>query len=279
MTAIPSAPCPRCGANASGNFCAACGAPLARAHCTACGHALEPRARFCHKCGAATPAGIAGGRDPGAGTPPAAGADRTPWLIAAVLVFAIVAGVLYVATRGAAPEVPVMANAGNAGSAPGAAAAGPAAGCVPSGPAPDISALTPKVRFLRLADRVTGFIEQSDTACVITFTPMALGAYANLGPADRDVDVRYRTAMLEAQVGMFDNARALADTIMRVSPDNLLGYYIRATVAGFAGDSAAAAAARAAFRAHFDSEIRKQRPEYVAHRPFLDQYRTGDGAR
>lgn len=274
MTAIPSVPCPRCGANASGNFCAACGAPLARAHCTACGHALEPGARFCHKCGAAAAATGLAARDAGAGAPSVVGADRTPWLIAGILVFAIVAGVLYVATREGAPEVPVMANAGNAGSAPGAAAA-----CVPSGPAPDISALTPKQRFDRLADRVTQFIAQSDTACVITFTPMALGAYAGLAPADRDVDARYRTAMLQAQVGMFDNARALADTIMATSPDNLLAYYIRATVAEFAGDSTAAAAARAAFRSHFDAEMRKQRPEYIAHRAFLDQYRTGEGAR
>ena len=54
-----------------------------------------------------------------------------------------------------------------------------------------------------------------DTATIINFTPMALGAYANLPPGDRDIDARFHAAMLQLRAGMFDNARALADTIMQ----------------------------------------------------------------
>jgi hypothetical protein len=217
------------------------------------------------------------GHDAARVTPPA-NTDRTPWTIAGILVIAIVAGVIYSANRRAAPDVPTMANAGNAGAAVAGVADSPAAACAPTGPAPDISKLTPKERFVRLVDRVTQFLDKADTACVITFAPMALGAYANLAATDRDVDARYHVAMLEAQIGMFDNARALADTIMVAAPDNLFGYYIRAATAEFAGDSVAAKAARAAFRAHYDAEIRKKRPEYTEHRPFLEQYRAGGGA-
>ena len=104
---------------------------------------------------------------------------------------------------------------------------------------------------------------------------MALGAYANLPQGDRSIDVRYRTAMLDAQVGMFAQARALTDTIMAASPDNLLGYYARAMIGQAAGDSAAARSARAAFTAHYDVEIKKTRPEYAENRALLDQFRAG----
>jgi hypothetical protein len=199
-------------------------------------------------------------------------------MIAGVLVVLVVGGVLYSANRRAAPDVPVMANAGNAGGAVTGIADNPASSCAPSGPAPDISKLTPKERFVRLVDRITTYLEKNDTACVITFTPMALGAYGNLPAADRDIDAQYHAAMLEAQVGMLDNASALADTIMTTAPDNLFGYYIRAVTAEFAGDSAKARSARAAFRLHYDVEMKKNRPEYSEHRPFLEQYRTSEGA-
>jgi hypothetical protein len=199
-------------------------------------------------------------------------------MIAGVLVVLIIAGVLYSANKRAAPDVPSMANAGNAGNSVTGIADSPNAECVPTGRAPDISKLTAKEQFVRLVDRINQYVDANNSACVIKFTPMALGAYGNLPAADRDIDAQYHAAMLEAQVGMFDNARALADTIMAASPDNLFGYYIRATTAEFAGDSSQAKAARAAFQGHYDVEIRKNRPEYAEHRPFLDQYHKGDGA-
>ncbi|HEY4320250.1 MAG TPA: hypothetical protein VGM77_03645 [Gemmatimonadales bacterium] len=203
-------------------------------------------------------------------------ADRLPWLIAAVLCVAVIAAVLYYANKGSAPAPVSMANAGNAGA--GDSSAGLSANGVPLGRAPDIANMSPKERFVRLEARITQALQSGDTNTVVTFTPMALGAYAQLPDSNRDIDAQYHAAMLQAQVGMFPEARALADTILKRAPDNLFGYYIRATVAEFAGDSAAARAARVAFRANYDSEIKKKRPEYEEHLPFLEQYRKGDGA-
>ena len=125
---------------------------------------------------------------------------------------------------------------------------------------------------LRVAVTWTGRV---DTTRLTFFMQMALQAYALLPESDRDIDVRFHAAMLQTQSGMMPTARALADTIMKSSPDNLLGYVIRATAAA---DSAKAKAARADFRAHYDAEMKKNRPEYVEHRTLLEQYRKGDGS-
>lgn len=201
--------------------------------------------------------------------------DRTPWIVAGTMIVITIAAVAYFATRRSEPSIPAMANAGNA--APGAAGASgtPTPGVV----APDISNMTPKEQYNRLVARISRAQQAGDSATVINFTPMALGAYANLPAGDRDIDARFHAAMMEARVGMLENARSLADTIMKESPDNLLGYYVRAMVAGFAGDSAKAQAARTAFRAHYDAELKKNRPEYDLNRPLLEEYRKGEGAR
>ena len=167
-----------------------------------------------------------------------------------------------------------MANAGNA--VPGTADVG---GGAPAVRAPDISNLTPREQYTRLVARISRAEAAGDSATIINFTPMALGAYANLPPGDRDVDARFHAAMMQARVGLLDNARALSDTIMNGSPGNLLGYYVRAVVARVAGDSARARAARTGFRTHYDAEMKADRPEYMANRPLLEQYRKGDGGR
>lgn len=254
---VPST-CAGCGAVASGNFCAACGAPLATPTCGPCGATLSAGAKFCHACGAGTTRATA------------SGGDRTAWIIAAILVAAIIVAVGYSATKRGQPEVPNMANAGNAG------ALDPKSGT--TAPAPNIENLSPKERFIRLQTRIDQQIEKGDTTRLAFFIEMALGAYGLLAESDRDIDVRFHAAMLQAEAGMLPGARALADTIMTKSPDNLLAYYVRATVAESAGDSAQAKSARAAFRAHFATEMTKKRPEYEAHRPFLEQYVKAGGA-
>ncbi len=197
-----------------------------------------------------------------------------PWLIAGLLIVIIVVAVLYSANKRSQPEIPRMANAGNAAGA----ADDPSAGGLAGGRAPDISSMSPKERFVRLEARITDALQRGDSATVISFTPMALGAYAQLPDSNRDIDARYHAAMLQAQVGMLDQAKALADTILREAPNNLFGYYVRANVAEFGGDSAQAKAARAAFRSHYNDEIKKKRPEYAEHRPLLEDYFKNGGA-
>jgi len=252
-------PCPSCGALASGNFCEACGARLGAAFCPGCGGKLAPGAQFCGQCGQPV------GGSQGAAAPE----SRTPWVIASLLVFITIVGVVYAAgarNRAAAPD---MANAGNE-----TAAAATSGSAMPTGPAPDISQMTPREQFTRLNDRIMNAAQTGDTTTVIQFWPMAAGAYQNLADSDRDADVRYRMAELHLLIGQFPQTLALADTILAKSPGNLLGYYLRGLVAGFQGDSAAAREARRQFNQHYDAEMAKDLPEYTRNAPMLQGFRN-----
>jgi hypothetical protein len=280
VTVSPPTGCPRCGAAVSGNFCATCGTALAApTACLACGTALLEGANFCRRCGAAvgmtTPAAAATGSD----AVLAPGSNRVPWLVASVLCAVSIASVVWAANKRPANDLSVMSNAGNAASSGSADGSGATGGGLPVVRAPDISNMSPRERFVKLEARVTQALQTGDTTTVINFTPMAINAYQMLPDSDRDIDIRYHAAMLQAQIGLFDGARALADTILVQAPGNLFGYYVKAIVGEFSGDSAAARGARAEFRQHYDAEMAKHRPEYTEHQPFLEQYRKGDGAK
>jgi len=189
----------------------------------------------------------------------------TPWIVAGVLTVVAVAAVLYAATAKTEPP------------AAGVGIAAGGAGAAPTGQAPDISNMTPREQFTRLSDRVTEASERGDTTTVLRFTPMAIGAYANLPPGDRDIDARYHMAMIQAQVGLFAEAGALADTIFTEAPNNLMGYFIKAIVADFQANTAAAEKARTDYRTHYDAEIAKPRDEYTAHKPLLEAFKNNPG--
>ncbi len=131
--------------------------------------------------------------------------------------------------------------------------------------------MTPKERFARLNDRVMAASERGDSATVLNFTPMALGAYSQLDTVD--TDSRYHAAILQAQIGEFTGALALADTILKDAPGNLFGYVVRGTVAQLQNDGDALARARQDFLRHYDVEITKQRVEYLDHRQALEDFR------
>jgi hypothetical protein len=177
-------------------------------------------------------------------------------------------GVIYAAGIRGRVATPDMANAGGAGAAPAGA---------PLGTAPPLDDIPPREQFTRLNDRIMAAAEAGDTTTVINFWPMAAGAYANLSPDDRDADARYHMATLHLLVGRLPATLALADTIMAESPGNLMGWYLRAVVAGFQQDSAREAEARQAFRANYDREISKGLPEYVEHAPLLESFRDSAG--
>lgn len=250
MTANPSMPCPRCGAPAHGPYCSQCGLPLGDRPCGACGTQLSPGARFCSQCGASTAP-----RQTQPAAPPALLATRAPWLLTGIVTVIAIAAVVYATGARGKPPAPETVLA--------------------TGTPPDLSQLTLKEQFDRLNDRVTRAAEQGDSATAVTFWPMAAAAYQNLPPGDRDVDTRFHMAWLHFLVAEYPEALALADTIMRESPDNLFGFYLRATIAKAQGDSARAQSSRAAFRAHFDAEVKKtDRQEYIDHRAMLDQFQN-----
>ncbi|MGE5230758.1 MAG: zinc ribbon domain-containing protein [Deltaproteobacteria bacterium] len=263
----PSAPaptparaaCPACGADASGKFCGRCGASLAPRRCAHCSAELSARARFCHRCG--HPVG------PGAARVPAAAASRpeqTAWIVAGALVFLLVGAIVWRVERGtAAPVVPDMANPG-AGDAP-------FAGGQPTGPAPDISNMSPRERFDRLFNRVMSAAERGDSGTVITFTPMALGAYSQLDTVD--TDARYHAALLLLQTRQVPPALALADTIEATQPGHLFGYLIRGSAADLAQNDTMRRQAYRDFLAHVAAEEKANRPEYREHEPAIDAFR------
>lgn len=203
---------------------------------------------------------------PGARPPDA---DRRAWFVAAALCAMLVGAIVWrVVREQPAPAVPQMANPGAGGAAPADA---------PTGPAPDISQMTPRERFDRLFNRIMEAAQRGDSAQVLRFTPMALGAYAQLDTLD--ADARYHAAVLRLQTGDVAGARALADTILRQSPGHLLGYVVLGSAADLAGNSAAAERARRDFAQHYAAESAAGRPEYRDHAPVIEEFKEGARAR
>jgi hypothetical protein len=235
--------------------------------CPSCGAELSAQARFCHRCGA--PAGAA------SGAIRTSNPERTAWLVASVVALALLGVIGWRMIKGTSTAPPPsMANAGNV--VPPSGANPDPGGNLPTGQAPDISQLSPEERFLRLDYRVMTAAAQRDSATVVNFTPMALGAYAQL-PAPT-LDDRYHAAVLNAQVGRFDEALALADTMLGEVPNHLLARVVQGDVAELTGSSAALASARTAFLEAWDSEITRRREEYADHRDVLDDFRQRAGA-
>jgi hypothetical protein len=267
MTATATT-CPACGSPASGNFCSACGASLVPRTCAGCRADLSPRARFCHRCGRAVATGD------GASLP---ARERTAWIVAAGLCVVLLSLIVFKVIREARPvAAPEMANAG-AQSAADLPGGGPSGGDLSARTPPDISRMSPRERFDRLFNRVMQAAERGDTAQVVRFTPMALGAYGQLDSID--ADARYHAAVLRMQVGDMAGALALADTILARDPGHLFGYIVRGTVAGLQNDTARRRQAERDFRAHFAAESAAGRQEYQEHQPVIDDFkRQADSA-
>ena len=246
-------PCPSCGAPGSGAFCTSCGAARSGASCAACGATLDPAARFCPGCGGAV--GSAAPRAAGGG-----GGITTAGIATGAMATAVIAVIV------------VLASGGFGGSAPPPAAAGgaPTVGA----PAPDISNMTPREQFGRLADRIQASLEQGDTTKVIELFPMLEGAYDLLLPGDRDIDARFHMGLLLGQTGQYDRAMVQVDSIRLESPDDLFASYLTAVVAEARGEAAVAAEARAAFARAYQAEMGRGREDYAAHQALLSQYLT-----
>ena len=198
--------------------------------------------RFCPQCGA-----------PGGTTAPPSG-NRTVWIVSTVVVVLSLAAILYVLNR--PRTVPASAPLAASGTF--------------TGPAPDISTISPREGFDRLFNRVMTAAEAGDSATVIRFTDHALGAYAQLDSVD--ADARYHAAVLRAQVGQYPQALALADTILADAPQHLLGFVIRGTVAELTRDQAALDRAQADFLAAWAKDPKRDRPEYLDHQVVLDGF-------
>ncbi|MGH7656861.1 MAG: zinc ribbon domain-containing protein [Gemmatimonadales bacterium] len=245
--------CPACGATASGRFCSECGASLSARACTACEAPLSPSAAFCHRCGAAAPGGVA------RVMLPAPASDRGAWLFAGAACIVLVLAMIFFLTRQRAErDRPDMANVG---SAPGAV----------TGPAPDISQMTPVEQFNALFDRVTRAAQEGDSAEVVSFMPMALGAYARV--PDPDLDVRFHSALLHLDMGDWPGALALADTMQTEYPGNLYTYIVRGTAARYQQDEERLQEAERTFLERYDEEMEARGLEYAEHSTLVNDFR------
>jgi hypothetical protein len=140
-----------------------------------------------------------------------------------------------------------------------------------STPVPDLSQLSPRERFDRLYDRVMQAAQSGDQATMTRFMPMALGAFEMLDSAD--ADARYHAALLRVHNGDVQGSRALGDSILATQPGHLLGYVVLGTTARWARDDAGLSEAYRGFLAHYDREIKGDRPEYGEHRASLEEFR------
>lgn len=246
-----SAQCPSCGAPQTGKFCSRCGANLEAGTCGGCGAKLPGGVKFCPSCG--TPVS-------GAGAGVRGSSERTPWIVAAVAIVALLAVVLVMVIR-TSPGRPPEAQGAPAG----------ALGAGPGGV--DLAAMTPRERFDRLYNRVMRAAEGGDPSTVTNFAPMALQAYDMLPETDRDPDARYHAAMLHLHSGGAEQAVAHADTIQAEIPTHLFGFVIRGTAAKLARDEAALAQAYADYLEHYDAEMNAGRQEYGEHPAILESFR------
>lgn len=244
MTASPPAAisCPACGANASGRFCASCGAPLQGVACASCRAPLTAGARFCHRCG--TPVG----------EKPVARADGVgnalPWAVAGIALLALIALAAGQRFRGGSSTQQTVPTQ-------------------PAGArAPDISGLSPAERAERLYDRIMGAAERGRDDSVRFFLPMALQAYAALGPLS--VDQRYDLGRLAEVAGDASLATAQADTILAAQANHLLGLVLASRAARLRRDARAESTYLERLARSERAEREKQLPEYLLHQNDID---------
>ena len=251
--------CPACGTVGSGRYCAECGAVLKGATCAACHATLAPGARFCHRCGTPVGAGVAAASTPipapfaGVLPTPARPRNALPWTLVGLAAVALV--VILVAQRAAT-------SGGANAAAPAAGATAPFAGA-PVGGAPDISSMSPRERVDRLYDRIMRLAGEGKQDSVELFASMAIPAFEALGGLDDDA--RFDLGRVAEVSRNYDIAAAQADTILRGSPNHLLGLILAARVADARGDRARRDQLEKKLLASEASERQKALPEYTRH--------------
>ena len=265
----PQTVCAVCNTGGSGRFCANCGANLESITCAGCGAVLSPGALFCHRCGkpvgatipTAVPAHADSQRQPTV-------ASSLPWAVAAIALLALLAmsaGKYFNASRGSSLDAPQNALPQTGLDDRGAPASGEdaTAGTAPETRGPDISALSPEERADRLFNRVMLLNSLGKNDSVLFFAPMAISAYQMISPMT--ADQRYDMGRIAEVAGALPLARAQADTILRASPNHLLGLILSAHIALLSGDTAAQRRYETRFLAVEKAERARKLPEYERH--------------
>ena len=185
--------------------------------------------------------------------------------IALLALLAMSAGKFFNASRGSSLDAPqnALPQAGldDRGVAPGGEDA--ASGAAPGIRGPDISALSPEERADRLFNRVMLLNSQGKSDSVLFFAPMAISAYQMLSPMT--ADQRYDMGRIAEVAGALPLAKAQADTILRATPNHLLGLILAARIASLSGDSTGRKRYETKFLAVEKIETARKLPEYERH--------------
>jgi Tfp pilus assembly protein PilF len=254
MTAGSKPYCPECGKPATGNFCQHCGAKLGGRFCNQCGAKAAPAAAFCNQCGSKIDGGGSGRRAAAAAV---VGGHNLPWWIAGVTMFAliVVLGVRMVQPGPAAAPAPAGAPAGAL-----------------SGPAPDISNMSPRERADALFNRVMGYAEQGDSASARAFMPMALAAHDQARPLDNDG--LYHLAALNQTAGNMEAAISVAEEILANEPNHILALGVAGNAAAQLGRTDAATEYYTRLLEAYPQEQSRALPEYEGHQPSMQVARS-----
>ena len=251
---------------------------MSSAFCAACGAQLTPGARFCHRCGQAVGEAVfaAGLPMPQVAPPPSASSNQTlPWAVAAIALLALIALVAGqrfnrrppAAVADARPGAPPAAGPFSGGGDPGASSADPNAAERPVR-APDISAMSPEERALRLFNRVVSLAEQGKRDSVQFFAPMALMSFQSL-PSPTPLQ-RFELGRIAELADVKEIISAQADTMLQASPTHLLGLSLASTAAGMRREYTKQADYDRRLLAAANAERAKKLPEYEVTQIDLD---------
>lgn len=132
--------------------------------------------------------------------------------------------------------------------------------------------MSPAEAAERLFNRVMAAYENGDIAQAQQFAPMALDAYAQLGPLDNDG--HYHVGLIHITLGDTQSAQAELEAIQSSVPEHLLGLMLEHSIAEANEDAEETTRVYTSFLAAYDDEISVGRDEYLGHRNGIDGFRA-----
>jgi hypothetical protein len=182
--------------------------------------------------------------------------NRVPWIVTGVALVAVIALVLFQASRSAVEGGPAEGNTAAMGGASG-------------GGAPvNIAAMSPQEQADRLFNRVMSYASEGKSDSAAIFAPMALQVYDMLAPLN--VHQRYDVGLVALVAGQLGRAKLEADSILLKNPRDLLGLTLAMRAAEASKNNTAAADFGRRLVAAEVAERKTAREEYGFHGNDID---------